>query len=555
MIRIEEKAKCCGCSACVQICPKQCISMTQDPEGFSYPQVCEALCVNCGLCESVCPELNEMLPSTSCFEKPKAYGGWNKDDELRGKSSSGGVFSLLAQYILSLGGSVYGCVLDERLAAVHVRTDNRAGLEAMRGSKYVQSDIGQTYMEVWNDLAQGQYVLFTGTPCQAAGLHTFLAQKVKDRASPIWEHIYICDFICHGVPSPAVFQSYIDTMEEKEGDTIIAFRFRLKDKRWNPSGLQPGTGIDTGSGKFIRKYPAFRDAYMNGFLADLYLRPSCYDCHFKYIPKDYADVTIADFWGVDKEYPLLMDGKGTSLLLIHNARGEALFEAVKEDFAGEQVDYEKAIRRNPPLISSAKENLARGDFFRDYQTKPFASVEKTYMKATNWFFYRLGGITWNVFEKLSRCIMETFLYFFHIEWDNAQWESFFQFMKFCVVGLSNAAVSYGINVATLLLLRPLRLGYDYIVANTMAFLLSVLWSFHWNRKYVFQERKGEKRSKLKILLKMYASYGFTGIILNNILGTIWIKALKVSKFIAPLLNIPITVCINFALNKFWTFKK
>lgn len=554
MVHIEDKAKCCGCSACAQICPQHCVSMEQDQEGFTYPQVDGSRCIHCNLCEKVCPELNEQTSPHKAFDKPEAYGGWNKEDAVRAESSSGGIFTLFARYILSLGGSVYGCVLGEKQRAVHVRACDEAGLAAMRGSKYVQSDMEDAFAEVWNDLENGLYVLFTGTPCQAAGLRSYLSKKIKGSVSPMWERLFVCDFICHGVPSPAVFQSYIKSIEEGQKDSVVAFRFRLKDKGWNPSGLQLGTGVYTKSGKALRNYPAFRDTYMNGFLSDLYLRPSCHDCHFKYIPKDYADVTIADFWGVDKEYSQLMDGKGTSLVLIHNTHGQTLFDVAKEGFAGEQVVYEKAIRRNQSLIHSAKENAGRKAFFKEYETKPFSAVQKKYMKATNWFFHRLAGMAWSIFEKIVRGVMGIFLRLIHVTWSKKQWDDFFQLVKFCVVGVSNAAVSYLINVITLLLLRPLYWGYDYIIANIAAFLLSVLWSFYWNSKYVFPEGK-EGRSTLKLLLKMYMTYGLTGIILNNVLGTIWIKKLGISKFIAPLLNIPITVGINFVLNKFWTFKK
>ena len=559
MIEILEKKNCCGCSACAQICPKQCISMAADEEGFLYPSIDADRCINCGLCEKVCPEQRkEVIPADIVFSVPKAYGGWYKNDQIRLKSSSGGAFSLFANYILASGGSVYGCVLDEQLSAIHTRTTEQSGLAAMRGSKYVQSDINGTYQAVWNDLTEEKQVLFTGTPCQAAGLHSYIETKLHMReyeAESFWKRLYICDFICHGVPSPEVFQSYVQEMEKKYHDKIISFQFRTKDKPWNPSGLQLGTAIYTAAGKYIRNYPAFKDPFMNGFLSDLYLRPSCHDCQFKFIPKGYADFTIADFWGVQKVNLALVDGKGTSLLLVHNIHGQELFKAVQNQFHYEEVNFEKAIARNQSLISSPKKNPEREEFFLNYRTKTFADLEKKYMKASHWFFYRGRGMIWKIFEKNIRRATAFFLNIFHVQWTPEKWESFLQFVKFCLVGLSNAAVSYAINIITLLFLRPFHFRHDYIAANTMAFLLSVLWSFHWNSKYVFTEREGEHRSKIKTLWKMYVAYAFSGIVVNNLMGTFWIAVMQVSKFVAPLLNIPITMLINFSINKFWTFKK
>lgn len=555
MINIEQKADCCGCTACLQICPQQCVSMAKDAEGFLYPQADPAGCVNCGLCEKVCPQLVGPKAHSEPFAEPYACGGWHKNEAVRAKSSSGGVFTLLAEHILSVGGCVYGCVLNKDLKAVHIRAEDSSGIEAMRGSKYVQSDINRTYAAAWADLKAGRPVLFTGTPCQAAGLHCYIECKAggSKSADSIWERLYICDFICHGVPSPMVFASYIHQMEEQYGDKIISFKFRTKDRQWNPTGLQLGTGTGTGTGLFVRKYPGYKDVYMNGFLSDLYLRPSCHSCRFKYIPKDYSDFTIADFWGVNRLQPTLMDGRGTSLLLIHNHHGYELFAKVKSGFHYEETDYKKAVAHNKPLLESAAPNPKREKFFKDYNTQPFKKVERKYMKASDWFIHRLGGVLAGFFEKLVRKVWGAILYALHIQWNEKQWLSFLQFARFCVVGLSNAFVSYTINITTLFALKPCGFEYDYVVANCVAFLLSVLWSFYWNSNYVFAAQKGEQRSKIKTLLKMYASYAVSGVILNNLLGTFWIKIVGISKFISPLLNIPITVGINFAMNKYWTF--
>ena len=558
MIKICDKTKCCGCSACLQICPVNCISMKKDEEGFLYPDVEETKCVDCKLCEKVCPHLNEKTTHSNILQIPYAYGGWHKDKEILKMSSSGGAFSLFANYILDNNGSVYGCALDEDLKAIHIRVDNKSDLKKLCGSKYVQSDINEKYKTVWKDLKAGQKVLFTGTPCEVAGLNSYIQMKLKNcndttYVDAIWSSLYTCDFICHGVPSPAVFQSYTEYLKKKYGEEIKAFKFRMKDKKWNPSGLQLGTDIETEEGKHIRNFPAFRDAFMNGFLSDLYLRPSCHKCSFKYIPKDYSDITIADFWGVDKVEPSLNNENGTSLILLHNTHAKELFENVKDDFYHIQVEFEKAIRRNQSLLVSAKEHTYRKRFFQDYDRLPFGKIKRRYLKPTDWFFHKLLGLIFTKFENISKNILKKLFNNFNIALTEEKWITLKQFFKFCIVGISNVVVSYSINIMVLYLQKPLMFAYDYVVANIFAFALSVLWSFNWNSKYVFVDNKNECGLKKKKLIKMYMSYAFTGIFLNNILATFWIKILHISKYLAPLLNIPFTVIINFILNKFWAF--
>lgn len=558
MIKICDKTKCCGCSACLQICPVNCISMQKDEEGFLYPIVEEAKCVDCKLCEKVCPHLNEQTIHSNIFQIPFAYGGWHKDEEILKMSSSGGAFSLFANYILDNNGSVYGCALDEDLKSIHIRVDNKIDLKNLCGSKYVQSDINEKYKTVWKDLKTGQKVLFTGTPCEVAGLNSYIQMKLKNcndttYVDGIWSSLYTCDFICHGVPSPSIFQSYTEYLKKKYGEDIKSFKFRMKDKKWNPTGLQLGTNIETKKGKHIRNYPAFKDGFMNGFLSDLYLRPSCYKCSFKYIPKDYSDITIADFWGVDRVEPSLNNANGTSLILLHNSHAKELFENVKDNFYHMQVEFEKAIRRNQSLFVSAKEHASRKRFFQDYARQPFDKIKRRYLKPTDWFFHKLFDIIFSKFENISKNILKKIFNIFNIALTEEKWIALKQFFKFCIVGISNVFVSYSINVIVLWLQKPLMFAYDYVVANIIAFALSVLWSFNWNSKYVFVDNKKEYGSKKKKLIKMYMSYAFTGIFLNNILATFWIKILHISKYLAPLLNIPFTVIINFMLNKFWTF--
>ncbi|MBQ9625367.1 MAG: Coenzyme F420 hydrogenase/dehydrogenase, beta subunit C-terminal domain, partial [Clostridia bacterium] len=211
------------------------------------------------------------------------------------------------------------------------------------------------------------------------GLYSFLGKKYYD-------NLYVIDFICHGVPSPKVFASYINYLEEKYKDSVTSFKFRMTDKKWTPAGTQIGAGtmMKTKKGKVVRFCPGFMDAYMNGFLNDFYLRPSCYECEFKTLPKYYSDITIADFWGVHKIYPELNDGNGTSLLLINSEDGQRLFDEVKEGFHHKNVDLQLSIKKNPSLLKSAKLTATRESFFEDYKTKPFKRVMQKYMNPVVW---------------------------------------------------------------------------------------------------------------------------------------------------------------------------
>ena len=559
MIQIlpDKKQECCGCSTCSQICPAKCISMIEDKEGFSYPEVDLDKCIGCNLCEKSCP----IIKKTDFYKQnndsaPKAVGGWHKNEDIRFESSSGGAFTLFAEHIIKQGGIVYGAALNEELHTEHIGVERIEDLTKLKGSKYVQSDISGVYEKIKEQLMRSRKVLFVGAPCQCAGLHSFLhADAAFNTDADRYGNLYTCDFICHGVPSPKVFRSYINYLEEKFNDKVVTFRFRNKDKGWKPSGLQMGTDIGFLNIGDKRLAPAYNDAFMNGFLDDVYLRPACYSCKFKSLPKYYADITIADFWGVKKVDPELLDGKGTSLVLLHNEHGQELFDLVKENFFHKEVDFKAAIRKNKSLLKSADENPHRNSFFFDYENMPFYKVRNKYMGAFTWASHKVMKLAWKCIESIIRIVFSPILGLLHLDWGDYEWESFLQFIKFAMVGVSNSAVSYTINITMLFLLRNAMLDFDYVIANLTAFTLSVLWSYHWNSRYVFHPDHTEKGWRLKILVKTYISYAVTGIVLNNVLATLWIRVLGISKYLSPLLNLPFSIPTNFFMHKLWAYKE
>ncbi len=543
-IRDDNKTECVGCGACMQACPAHCITMQSDAEGFLYPVVSMQDCLQCGKCEQVCP-LHYPFSDTDSLAPPVSYGGYHTDDGIREQSSSGGIFTLFADDHLKRGGIVCGCRLDDQMKAVHVCVDHASGLNALQGSKYVQSDLNTVYTQIRDHLSAARPVLFVGTPCQCAGLKSFLGKE--------YENLLLVDFICHGVPSPSVFESYIRYLEENAGSKVVSFRFRNKDKGWQASGLELGRAVSYADGHTDRNYPAFHDPFMNGFLSDLCLRPACHACAFKKIPKLTADITIADFWGIDKVAPALNDGKGTSLLLIHSEKGRKAFETVKENMVCEEVPFQKALRRNQSLFRSAVPHFSRNKFFNTLQNRGFQTAKRKYLSAFFWAFCRGMRMIWSLLEKTARIVLSPILTRIYPKWDEKNWEEFFRFVKFAMIGVSNACVSYTVYLTCLFLLKPLHWNYDYMAGNTMGFLISVLWSYNLNSRLVFSVKPGEKRSAPKTLLKTYLSYGFSGIILNNLLGTLWIRGLGVSKYLSPFLNLLFTVPVNYLLNKFWAY--
>lgn len=345
MISIQNKKDCCGCSACASICPKQCITMVEDKEGFLYPSVDEDVCVNCGVCEKVC---NEMMPYDK-REPKQVLAAINKNEQVRLKSSSGGIFYLLAEKIISEGGVVFGARFDETWQVLIDYADDMRGVETFMGSKYVQARVANAYKDVKRFLIEGRKVLFTGTPCQVAGLHKFLRKP--------YENLLTVDFICHGTPSPKVWRMYLDETI-KTAQSISHIEFRNKKRGWKNFCFRLTYNEEDKTLSLLS--PFQHNPYMKAFLQDIILRPSCYDCKAKGCSSQ-SDITIADFWGVNTLFPNMDDDKGTGLVFINTDKGQTALDFAQMNVA--ETTYECIKPLNPACYRSPKVHPKREDFF------------------------------------------------------------------------------------------------------------------------------------------------------------------------------------------------
>lgn len=347
MICIDDKKNCTGCHACYNVCPVKCISMEYDFEGFLYPFIDSNKCINCNRCVQVCPVLNHN--KNKDFHET-VYAAYSKLKDIRQNSSSGGVFTHLAEYVLENDGVVFGAAFDAEFQVHHIQVDDIEDLKLLRGSKYVQSRIERTYEAAQNVLKGNKMVLFTGTPCQIDGLRLFLGRD--------YDKLYTQDLICHGVPSPAVWDRYLQTQIEQKQSHVKNICFRDKVNGWNKYSLTVEFDNKESVSDVFTVNPM-----MKAYLRDMCLRPSCYECPSKGIKRS-SDITLADFWNVQDYFLDLNDNKGIDLVICHSQKGEELLNSIKGNLECRQGKL-SMISTNLPLLQSPKRPAKRDNFIKD----------------------------------------------------------------------------------------------------------------------------------------------------------------------------------------------
>ncbi len=362
--------ECCGCHACYSICPMNSIRMAKDKLGFLYPQIIEETCIKCGKCENVCPVMNPVYEKTS---EPYAFGGHAKDSEIRAHSSSGGVFHLLAVKVIESGGVVFGAALSNDYRSVHhIMVQDIEGLSLLYGSKYVQSNINDSLIQVKNELLKKRRVLFSGTPCQIDGLNRYINKVLKKE---LINYLITVEVICHGAPSPRIFENYIDTMASSLGSPITGVYFRDE-----VGGRNLMMRIVTEKGDVYKK-SQIEDNYYRLFLSDTCHRESCYKCPSRGLNKR-ADITISDFWGVENVSKDLIDGGGLSLIMIHSHKGSILFNEIKDELSGHEVSFLDSIKGNPAFFVSYRRPKLRNEIENDIESFSMNELVEKYTVTT-----------------------------------------------------------------------------------------------------------------------------------------------------------------------------
>ena len=374
-MHVENKHNCTGCGACFNACPTKAITMAWNNNGFYTPYINSEKCVNCGLCERICP-LDKYKSQN--IEQPEVFAFQNRDKETLYKCASGGAFASLANLVIEHNGTIYGVVYDDNMKVCHAKAESIEDLEKMYSSKYVQGDTKEVFAQAKTDLDNGKTVLFSGTPCQIAGLKSFLR---KD-----YEKLLTVDLVCHGVPSPKVFEMYKKEFMTKrpQDEWLLNIDFRSKVEGWSPSLVTTTTTTTTTTTH------AAKDDFMQAFLSNLSINDSCLNCQFNKLPR-IADLSLGDFWGVDKYDQSMNDNKGLSIVLVNSEKGQFWFNQIKTQGLCKEIPLDFVIKNNPNIYGSSKPHAKREEFFEDINNgKSLKECVKKYCKTPiHIFIYRL----------------------------------------------------------------------------------------------------------------------------------------------------------------------
>lgn len=346
----QKKAACCGCGACMEICPKQAIRMVQDQEGFLYPKVEKSRCIHCGKCGEICP----MRKKGKISDENLYMGAQAKDGQLRYSGSSGGIFSVLAQYILAHQGIVYGAGYDEAMKVIHKGVEDQKRLGQIKRTKYVQSNMEGIYGRIEKNLKENRWVLFCGTPCQAEALMKYLDQS--------YEKLLVVDLVCYGVPSPGIWKDYVTYLEQIHKGKMTDFSFR--DKRNRDNG-HIRSCIIGGKEYAVSLY---QDLYCRMYFKNYILRPSCHACRFCTVDRR-SDLTIGDFWGIENVRREMDDGMGTSMIIVRSEKAKRIWKEIEQDLIWFSCD--KADVLQPRLQQPTDMARGRYAFMLLYRMLPF----------------------------------------------------------------------------------------------------------------------------------------------------------------------------------------
>lgn len=377
-------SNCTGCYACVNICPKKCISVKESDLGFLYPNIDRNQCIECGQCERICPLISKVELSKSTV----AFVAKNKYDEERNRSTSGGVFPLLAKYVIFKGGIVVGAAYDDNFVVRHIFIESMDQIQPLQGAKYSQSRIGDSFLKIKKFLQSEKMVLFSGTPCQCAGLKSYLGKE--------YDNLLLVDLICHGVPSPKVWQDYIDyrSLKENDGKRPVKINMRSKSSGWSRYGYS--TEFDYGNGKVIRIHNS-QDLFMKAFVGNICLRSSCSDCKAKGVER-CTDVTLGDYWGIWNQHPEFDDNKGTSVVFVHSQKGRMIMEQLQDEMDCLEVEIEDAYKENGSLINSSAAHPARAEFLERVTADNFEGLIHRYFPQES----RRAGILQKIRSRLKK---------------------------------------------------------------------------------------------------------------------------------------------------------